>query len=56
MLRGFRRVAEREDFPYEEEIWFRRAGFGAWNRVGARVDRIGNGAYAVPTGYTIPMG
>ena len=54
-LRGFRRVAERNDHPYYEQQYFRRAGFGAWNRVGAVVMRIGNGTYAVPTNYSLPM-
>ena len=33
----------------------RYAGFGIVNRVGAVIDRIGNGAYAIPTGYTAPL-
>lgn len=54
-LRGFNRVAERDNHPFYESQWMRRAGFGARNRVGAVVMRIGNGTYAVPTGYTSPM-
>jgi hypothetical protein len=54
-LQGFKRVAERNDHPYYESIYQRRAGFGAWNRVGALVYRIGNGTYAVPTNYTPPI-
>lgn len=54
-LQGFRFAAEREDYPYWEQQWFRRAGFGARNRVGALVYRIGSGSYAVPTGYDSPM-
>lgn len=54
-LRGFRAVAERDDHPWYERQYLRIAGFGAWNRVGAVVQRIGNGSYAVPTGYTSPM-
>jgi hypothetical protein len=50
-LQGFRPVAERADFPYFEEQWFRRCGFGGWNRVRAASFRIGNGAWAIPTGY-----
>lgn len=35
----------------------RKAGFGAANRVGAVVTRIGDGSYAPPTGYdTVPAG
>lgn len=54
-LQGFNRVAERDNHPFYESQWMRRAGFGARNRVGAVVMRIGNGTYAVPTGYTSPM-
>lgn len=54
-LRGFKQVAERADHPWWEAQYVRRAGFGAWNRVGAVVQRIGNGAYAIPTGYESPM-
>lgn len=54
-LRGFRAVAEREDFPFWERQYFRRAGFGVWNRVGAVAYRIGNAAYATPTNYQSPM-
>lgn len=54
-LQGFVRVADRDDHPFYEQQWQRAAGFGAWNRVGAVVMRIGNGTYAVPTGYTSPM-
>lgn len=35
--------------------FIRYAGFGVRNRVGAVVQRIGNGTYAVPTGYTAPL-
>lgn len=54
-LRGYRAVAERNDYPWWEAQYMRRAGFGAWNRVGAVVQRVGNAAYAIPTGYTSPM-
>lgn len=54
-LQGFREVGEREDHPFWESQWLRIAGFGAWNRVGALVYRIGNASYAIPTGYTAPM-
>lgn len=45
----------REDFPFAEEQYFRRAGWGAWNRVGAVVTRTGNGSYAIPTSFGSPM-
>lgn len=54
-LNGFQQVAQRDDYPFYESQWIRRAGFGARNRVGAAVYRIGNAAYAVPTNYGSPM-
>lgn len=50
-LQGFNFVAERDDYPYYERQYRRRAGFGAWNRVGAIVYRTDNSTYAIPTGY-----
>lgn len=35
--------------------FIRYAGFGILNRVGACVMRIGNGSYAIPSGYTAPL-
>lgn len=35
--------------------FIRYAGFGIMNRVGAVVQRIGNGTYAIPPGYTAPL-
>ena len=54
-LQGFKRVAERNDHPFYESQWLRRAGFGARNRVGAVVMRVGNGTYAIPSNYTAPI-
>lgn len=54
-LRGFKKVADRDDHPFYERQYLRRAGFGAWNRAGAVVQRIGNGSYAIPTGYSNPI-
>jgi hypothetical protein len=54
-LQGFNKVAERNDHPFYESQFLRRAGFGARNRVGAVVMRVGNGTYAEPTGYTAPI-
>jgi hypothetical protein len=54
-LRGFKKVAQRDDHPFYESQWLRIAGFGAFNRVGAVVYRIGNASYAVPTNYGVPM-
>lgn len=53
-LQGFKLVGERDDHPYFERQFARRAGFGGWNRVGAAVVKIA-GSYTVPTGYTSPM-
>lgn len=55
VLQGFTKVAERNDHPFYESQYLRRAGFGAWNRVGALVYRVGNANYAVPAGYESPM-
>lgn len=54
-LRGFVEMDANEDFPWYQRNWMRQAGYGAWNRVGALVYRIGNGTYAVPTNYATIM-
>ena len=54
-LQGFRQIAVREDHPFWEAQYFRAAGFGAWNRVGAVVYQIGNATVTVPTGYAAPI-
>lgn len=54
-LQGFKQVATRDDHPWYERQYLRRAGFGALNRVGAVVYRIGNASYAIPSGYSSPM-
>lgn len=55
-LQGFVQVPDdRNNHPFYERQYVRYAGFGAWNRVGALTYRIGNGTYAVPTGYTPPI-
>lgn len=54
-LQGFKKVAERNDHPFYESQYLRIGGFGAWNRVGAVVQRVGNGTYAIPTAYTAPL-
>ena len=54
-LQGFNLVAQRDDHPFYESQWLRYAGFGAFNRVGAVVYRIGNASYAVPTNYGSPL-
>lgn len=57
-LQGFNRVTDGSDpgnHPFYESQYLRLAGFGARNRVGAVVYRIGNATYAVPSGYDSPM-
>lgn len=54
-LQGFRLFGSREDFPYQEQQFQRWEGYGALNRVGGLVYRIGNGSYAVPSNYAMPM-
>lgn len=54
-LQGFSAVADRADHPYFERQFVRSAGFGAWNRVAAIVQRFNNGAYAAPTGLSQPQ-
>ncbi|MFA6243499.1 MAG: hypothetical protein WC655_21340 [Candidatus Hydrogenedentales bacterium] len=54
-LRGFIKVADQSDHPFYKTTYKRIAGYGAWNRVGATVTRVGNASYAVPTGYECPM-
>lgn len=54
-LRGFNRVAGRDNYPFYESQYLRIAGFGIQNRVGALVYRVGNGAYAIPTNYQAPL-
>lgn len=54
-LQGFNKVADRNDHPFYESQYLRIAGFGANNRVGILVYRVGNASYAIPTNYTSPM-
>lgn len=57
-LRGFAEIPadlDRSPYPFMSRTWIRHAGFGGWNRVGAHITRVGNGTYAVPTGFTSPM-
>ena len=54
-LQGFNLVARRDDHPFYESQYVRRAGFGAWNRVGALAYRIGDASYAPPAAYDAPL-
>jgi hypothetical protein len=51
-LQGFQAVADRVDHPYTERHFERRIGFGVQNRLSAHIQRVGNGTYAIPTGFT----
>ncbi len=53
-LQGFWKKAVVEGNLATTEF-YRFAGFGSYNRVGALAYRIGNAAYAVPTGYDAPL-
>jgi len=52
---GLIELPRNEDFPWYQRQWMRANGYGAWNRVGGLVYRIGNASYAVPTNYASPM-
>jgi hypothetical protein len=54
-LQGFVEMDTNQDMPWYQRNWLRKAGYGIWNRVGAAVTRIGNGTYATPTNFTVPM-
>lgn len=54
-LQGFHLVDDEYKFPWRELQYRRKVGFGALNRTSAVVMRIGNGTYAVPTNYSLPM-
>jgi hypothetical protein len=51
-LQGFKLFGKREDWPYVEQQFAVHEGYGAWNRVGAVVTRIGNASYAAPANFT----
>jgi len=54
-LKGFFPEFADKDGNHKETRFLRYAGFGVSDRVAALVYRIGNGAYAIPTGYTAPL-
>jgi hypothetical protein len=54
-LQGFKSAGERNDFPFFENQWQRWEGYGAFNRLGTVIVRIGSGSYAVPTNMAMPM-
>jgi hypothetical protein len=54
-LQGFVNVEQKDEYPYYLTQYQRYLGFGARNRVGAAVMKVGSGSYSVPTGYGVPM-
>lgn len=54
-LQGLFTEEHSPDGNLQEHRFIRFAGFGAYNRVGALVYRIGNAAYAVPAEYDAPL-
>ncbi len=54
-LRGFHEIPGRDDMPYLQRMWIRRAGFGARNRVGAVVYRTDSATYAAPANLSAPL-
>ncbi len=54
-LRGFFTENFSPDGNLNEYRFLRYAGFGAYNRVGALAFRIGDAAYAIPSGYATPL-
>lgn len=54
-LKGLIREGHSPDGNLRENRFIRYAGFGAYNRTAALAFRIGNGSYAIPTGYTAPL-
>ncbi len=54
-LQGFFPEAANVDGNHLVTRMIRYAGFGVYDRVGALVYRVGNAAYAVPTGFDAPL-
>lgn len=54
-LQGLFTEENSPDGNLQEHRFIRYCGFGAYNRVGALVYRVGNGSYAIPTGYSTPL-
>lgn len=54
-LQGFFPEAHNVDGNHFVNRLLRYCGYGVEDRVGALVYRIGNGAYAIPTGYDAPL-
>lgn len=54
-LKGLMLETHSQDGNLRETRFIRYCGFGVQNRTAMGVTRIGNAAYAVPTGYTAPL-
>lgn len=54
-VQGFFRENHSPDGNLLERRFFRYAGFGAFNRVGALAFRIGNASYETPSTYSTPL-
>ncbi len=54
-LKGLFQEDVSPDGNLEEHRFIRYAGFGAYNRVAALVQQIGNATYEIPTDYTAPL-
>ncbi len=50
-LQGLRMKPSAKNSNLSGFDFYRKAGFAPYNRVGAVVQRVGNGTYAIPTGY-----
>jgi hypothetical protein len=56
-LQGFLNQGEpMARFPFQQNNYVRAAGFGARNRVGAYILKVGSGSYSAPTAYGFPLG
>jgi len=54
-LKGLIIERHSQDGNLQETRFIRYAGFGVLNRTGMVIQRIGNGTYAIPSGYTAPL-
>jgi hypothetical protein len=51
-LRGFKLVAEQQEFPLQESFWMAREGYGVANRLNGVVLELGTGGtYTVPSSF-----
>jgi len=54
-LKGLQGIVYQENTNFERVDYYRIAGFGAKRRVSACVMRVGNGTYAIPSGFSAPL-